>query len=118
MKMRHTDLEIRAGETILKFTNVPVAKIKPLITSLQEYSEESIPWREAAKDRIKASGGESAHMVKSSRQMLGLTQVELAKKLKMPQANLSQIENGKRPVGKALAKKLGKIFNVDYRVFL
>ncbi len=33
-------------------------------------------------------------------------------------SNISQIETGKRSVGKNLAKRLAKIFNLDYRVFL
>ena len=86
--------------------------------SLKAYSDEALPWRDIAEARIKAAGGESAHMVRTSREMAGLTQTELAKLLGMPQANVSQIETGRRSVGKALAKKLSKIFHVDYRVFL
>ncbi len=47
-----------------------------------------------------------------------LTQVELARRLGIRQAHLSAMEHGKRTVGKALAKKLAKIFNTDYRLFL
>lgn len=118
MKTRHTEVEIKTGDKILRFKDVPLSKIKPLLTSLKEYSDETLPWRELAKSRIKDNGGESAHMVKTSREMENMTQTELAKLLEMPQANISQIENGKRSVGKALAKKLATIFKVDYRVFL
>ncbi|MFM8314892.1 MAG: helix-turn-helix transcriptional regulator, partial [Deltaproteobacteria bacterium] len=48
----------------------------------------------------------------------GLTQAQLADKLNIPQSNISQIETGKRSVGKNLAKRLSRIFNLDYRVFL
>ena len=48
----------------------------------------------------------------------GLTQKELAQKLKIHQTHISQIENGKRVVGKKLAQKLAKIFDTDYRLFL
>lgn len=57
-------------------------------------------------------------MVKSAREAAGLTQAKLAKKLNIPQSNISQIETGRRSVGKNLAKRLAKIFNLDYRVFL
>ena len=57
-------------------------------------------------------------MVKSAREGAGLTQAQLADKLKIPQSNISQIETGKRAVGKNLAKRLARIFKLDYRVFL
>jgi DNA-binding XRE family transcriptional regulator len=47
-----------------------------------------------------------------------LTQKDLAKKLNIHQVHVSQIENGKRVVGKNLAKKLAKLFHTDYRLFL
>ena len=118
MKMRPTEIQIKSGDKVFNFTDVPASKLKPILISLKEYSDEALPWREVASSRIKASGGESAYMVRTSREMAGMTQTELAKLLKMPQANISQIETGKRPVGKALAKKLAKVFKVDYRVFL
>jgi DNA-binding XRE family transcriptional regulator len=118
MKARHTEVEIKTGDQVLKFRDVPLSKLRPFLVSLKDYAEETIPWRKAAGKRIKASGGESAHMVRVSREMAKMTQVELAGLLKMPQANVSQIETGKRPVGKVLAKRLAKVFKVDYRVFL
>lgn len=48
----------------------------------------------------------------------GLTQVELADKLKISQTNLSKMESGKRPIGKAMAKRIAKVLNIDYRLFL
>jgi DNA-binding XRE family transcriptional regulator len=118
MKMRPTEIQIKSGEKVFRFTDVPTSKLKPILVSLKEYADESLPWRDIAAARIKAAGGESAHMIRTSREMAGLTQTELAKLLRMPQANVSQIETGRRSVGKALAKKLSKIFHVDYRVFL
>ncbi len=118
MKRLPTEVQVNVGGKTLKFTDIPSSKLKPILRSLEEYKEEGIPWRELAKDRIKAAGGESAYMVKSARQSADMTQAELAKRLKMPQSNISQIETGDRPVGKKLAKRLSKIFNLDYRVFL
>ena len=47
-----------------------------------------------------------------------MTQVELAKKIKTDQRNISAMENGKRPIGKEMAKRLAKVFKTDYQVFL
>jgi ribosome-binding protein aMBF1 (putative translation factor) len=113
-----TEVQIKSGKKVLRFTDVPASKLRPILVSLKAYADETLPWREVAQARIKSAGGESAHMVRTSRDMAGMTQVQLAKLLKMPQANLSQVETGRRAVGKALAKRLAKIFQVDYRVFL
>lgn len=47
-----------------------------------------------------------------------LTQVEFAKKLGVSQNNLSKMENGKRPIGKIIAKRIQKVFGTNYRYFL
>jgi DNA-binding XRE family transcriptional regulator len=56
--------------------------------------------------------------LKGVRAKEGFTQVQLAKKLKITQANLSAMENGRRPVGKVMAKRIAKLFGLDYRLFL
>ena len=47
-----------------------------------------------------------------------LSQVAFAKKIKVTQANLSKMENGKRPIGKIIAKRIEKALRVDYSYFL
>ena len=44
-----------------------------------------------------------------------LSQVELAKRCKIPQANISAMEAGRRPIGVQTAKKLAKALRCDYR---
>ena len=48
----------------------------------------------------------------------GLTQVQLAALVGIPQRHVSEMENGKRPIGKEMAKRLGAALNVSYKVFL
>lgn len=48
----------------------------------------------------------------------GLTQVQMGDLIKIPQGNLSQMEHGKRPIGKKIAKRLAELFKTDYRLFL
>jgi DNA-binding XRE family transcriptional regulator len=47
-----------------------------------------------------------------------LTQVEMAKLLKVTQSDVSQMENGARNIGRVMAKRIEKMFKVDYKVFL
>ena len=48
----------------------------------------------------------------------GVTQRELSKMTGIPQRHISEMENSKRPIGKETAKKLGKVLNISYKVFL
>lgn len=59
-----------------------------------------------------------AAALRGSRYKENMTQIELAKLLGIRQGHLSEMENGKRPIGKSMAKKLASIFNCDYRAFL
>ena len=47
-----------------------------------------------------------------------LTQIEFADKIGVSQSNLSAMENGRRPIGKEIAGRIGAAFAVDYRHFL
>jgi hypothetical protein len=48
----------------------------------------------------------------------GFTQRELSARSGIPQRHISEMENGKRPIGKKNAKVLAAILNADYRAFL
>lgn len=48
----------------------------------------------------------------------GFTQIEMAKKIKITQSDISQMETGARKIGRKLAKRIEKLFDVDYRSFL
>ena len=48
----------------------------------------------------------------------GLSQVEFAKKLGIPQTNASAMELGKRPIGKKMARRIARVLSVDYRTLL
>jgi hypothetical protein len=48
----------------------------------------------------------------------GLSQRQLAALTGIPQRHISEMEHGKRPIGKANAKLLGKVLQVDDRVLL
>jgi DNA-binding XRE family transcriptional regulator len=48
----------------------------------------------------------------------GLTQKQLAEVLGIKRNNLSEMENGKRPIGKNMAKRLAQVLRTNYKVFL
>lgn len=59
-----------------------------------------------------------AIVLKGLRHREGLTQTQIGNVLGIPQANISQMENGKRAIGKKLAKRFAELFHTDYRLFL
>ena len=67
-----------------------------------EYDDEELPGVCLAGSRLKE----------------GMTQRELSELTGIPQSHISEMENGKRPIGKKRAKILAKALNVGYKVFL
>lgn len=87
------------------------------IISRQAESEKSVSWREAFKDGIEQFS-EIGLMLKGGRHKAGLTQKALADQIGVKPHHISEMEHGKRPIGKNIAHRLAKIFGVDYRLFL
>ncbi|GFO56099.1 hypothetical protein GMSM_31060 [Geomonas sp. Red276] len=57
--------------------------------------------------------------IRGARFREGLTQRQVAEATGIPQRHISELENGKRQIGKEWAKRLAKALNVgDYRLFL
>jgi len=57
--------------------------------------------------------------LRGARYREGVTQRQLAEKTGIPQRHISELENGKRQMGREWAKKLAKALHVsDYRIFL
>jgi DNA-binding XRE family transcriptional regulator len=48
----------------------------------------------------------------------GLTQEQLAEKIGVKRPHISAMERGKRPIGKAMARRLAEALQTDYRVFV
>lgn len=76
---------------------------------------DSVPWRDAL-------GYTEAELpgvfLSGARYREGLTQVELSERTGIPRRHLSEMENGKRPIGKQNARKLADALKVDARRFL
>jgi ribosome-binding protein aMBF1 (putative translation factor) len=79
--------------------------------------ERSIPWRDSLKEHLDKYS-EGGVLLRAHRNDAGLTQEELGDKLEVSQNHISEMENGKRPIGKEMAKRFAKFFKTDYRMFL
>lgn len=78
-------------------------------------SSDGIPWREAFPE---FKGNEAGTLLSGYRHREGLTQMQLAESTGIPQRHISEMERGKRVVGKDRAKKLAEALHCDYRGLL
>jgi len=97
-----------------------VKKIRELVVmaktlGLKETSD-TVPWRDAFPDFKNEPG--SAVALRGARLKEGLTQKELVELTGIPQGHISDMENGKRSIGKVRAKRLGEVLKISYKVFL
>jgi len=77
---------------------------------------EPIPWREVFPESTDATLPGVCRRGARAREWL--TQKRLSEKAGIPICHISETENGKRPIGKTMAKRLGKALGVGYKVFL
>jgi len=56
--------------------------------------------------------------LRGARELSGLTQQQLAGAVGIGKSNLSEMERGRRPIGKAMARRLAKALGTSYKVFL
>lgn len=63
-------------------------------------------------------GKEQQTAIRAYRHRENLTQRQLAELTGIPQRHISEMENGKRVIGKERARVLAKALNTDYRNFL
>jgi hypothetical protein len=78
-------------------------------------TEAVIPWRLAFPEFV---GNEKGTILKGARLREELTQKQLSEKTGIPQRHISEMETGKRAIGKKNAKLFSNALNIDYRIFL
>ena len=101
---------------VKKSTFVSAQHLPKLETFLDKYGEsESVSWEELAKDDI-AKYGKPGIALRGARTREGLSQKELARRTGISQDNISKMENGKRPIGEKVAKKLAKALRIDFEL--
>ncbi len=83
----------------------------PLVSGV----EDSIPWRESAHFKDMPFPGS---YLAGLRHREDMTQSELAERTGIPRRHISEMENGKRPIGKQNARKLAEALGADPRILL
>ena len=96
---------------------IPASKLAEAQQAMVSYGAiaeepESVPWEEVYPD----FNGSVA--LRGARKREALTQKELARLVGVSQTHISEMEHGKRPIGKEMARRLAKVLKVNYRVFL
>lgn len=111
-KKRHTK------RIVLTFSG-PVSKVEKaieLMTSIGfKDTSDSIPWRAAFPEY---EGNKPGTALAGARYKEGFTQRALSTLTGIPQRHISEMENGKRSIGKKLALLLADVLKIDYRVLM
>ena len=79
-------------------------------------TRETVPWREALPPIPDAE--RPGRLLRAARSREDMTQVQLARLTGIPQRHISEMEHGKRPIGKDRAKKLAEILKIDCHLLL
>ncbi len=94
-----------AIEKILKLAGMP-------LKSMEEYDDRLYSIEEVFPDF------HIGHALRGLRSREGLTQKQLAEMIGVKPIHISEMENGKRPIGKEMAKRLARALRTEYKVFL
>ena len=76
---------------------------------------DSVSWRDAFPE---FEPNEPGTCLVGARHKKSLTQETLSGLAGIPRRHISEMENGKRPIGKKTAQKMAEVLDIDYRVFL
>ena len=89
-----------------------LAEINYFINTEDQKNDDTVSLNEVFSDLHAGSA------IKGLRYREELTQAQLADMIDVRRHHISEMENGKRPVGKEMAKRLAKALKSEYKVFL
>jgi DNA-binding XRE family transcriptional regulator len=113
MKKPHTDKMVTMT---IRVQQKNVSKIQNYVRAIEIGEERNYSIAEVFPEYI---GKEHEIALRAYRTRQGVTQKQLSKMTGIPQRHISEMENGKRGVGKVRAKLLAEALEAaDYRVFL
>jgi DNA-binding XRE family transcriptional regulator len=103
------------------FVSVTLRVRRSKVSQLQDYAE-SLEREERSYSVAEVfpeyAGKELEIALRAYRNREGLTQKQVAELTGIPQHHISEMENGKRSIGKERAKKLAEALHCDYRQLL
>jgi DNA-binding XRE family transcriptional regulator len=99
----------------LRVRRSKVSQLQQFAESLEADQEGSFSIAEVFPEYV---GREQIVALRAYRNREGLTQKNLSELTGVPQHHISEIENGKRSLGKERAKKLAEVLHCDYRQLL
>ncbi|MBF0209140.1 MAG: helix-turn-helix transcriptional regulator [Oligoflexia bacterium] len=122
-KVPHTKngIRVQVGDRNARLFIVPRDRANGIVNLLQDFEvskdQQTISWRDSVDD-LTQKYTESGVALKGARAKENLSQRELAGKLGIPQSHISDMECGRRTIGKSMAKRLAKVLKVGYKIFL
>ena len=124
-------LELTKTQTTNKFVEIhlrgiPSEKAEPIKEAIEKMINlAGIPLHSKAEDNDRVYSIEEVfpdfhigNALRGLRSREELTQKQLAEKIGAKPNHISEMENGKRPIGKGMAKRLAKALRTDYKIFL
>ena len=100
------------AERLCKAINSLLELVRPAARPVNEDGEELYSAREVFPE---SSPG---NRLRGLRAREGLTQKELARALGIRQHHVSEMENGARAISRDMAKRIGEMYGISYKVFL
>jgi DNA-binding XRE family transcriptional regulator len=91
---------------------VPENRVSVVSLAIEEAAGPSVPASEVFPESTPGA------RLRGARGLCSMTQKQLAARTGVSVPNLSAMENNRRPIGKAMAKKLGEALDFPYKAFL
>jgi len=91
---------------------VPEARFAAVARAIEQAAEPDVPAEDVFPDSTPGS------RLRGARGLREMTQARLAELTGVSVPNISAMENDRRPIGKAMARKLGEALEFSYKVFL
>jgi len=121
MKMQTTgkfaDISIRVPAAYATKVGAVIENLLALIPG-QAAGAETDEDRLYTVEEVFPEGIKPGEVLSGARFREGLTQAQIATMIGAKPSHISEMENGKRPIGKEMAKRLGKALNFGYKAFL
>lgn len=102
----------RTDGTVALSVVVPAGRADAVVRAIEDAAGDSVPASGVFPDSTPGV------VLRGARGLMGLTQAELAQRVGVRASNISDMERGRRPIGKAMAKKLGEALDFPWRGLL